>query len=202
MRGRRLESVSEALLSFSGELAAHPLLADTVRVAVVSFADEPTLVLRLSDLTEIRSIPALRPGGSTAWQPLFNMLGKSISADRAQLRRQGVEVLRPVVFLLIDGPPQDIWDTAYDEFRSVSEANVIVIADEEVDSHTIARLKPLRAFRWNSWDGPGPRLLDAVMEIAETLTRSTLVRDEGGGSLHVSPMVPTDDRTIPTDDWL
>jgi uncharacterized protein YegL len=198
MAGQSLGSVERALLDFADELAASPILGDTVRVAIVKFSDHAELVLQLSDLTEVRSIPRLHASGATSLGALFILLERQIPADVRRLRLDGLNVFRPLVLLVTDGNPTDNWRNAYESFDLTAKANLIVIAHEEVDDRIIGEMRTLRTYRWAPWDGPGRMLAEVVIEVAQSLVRSTVVTDPGQTRLPARLVTPVDS----SDEWV
>ncbi len=177
MAGQSLASVEQALLQFADELAASPILGDTVRVAIIEFSDYPEVILPLSDMTRVRAIPRLRARGATNLGALFVFLEKLIRSDIHRLRGEDAQVFRPLVLLLTDGLPTDNWRGAHESFMQTARANLIVIAHEDVDGSFLEQLRALRIYRWTPWDGPGRTLSNVVIEMTQSLVRSTVVTE-------------------------
>ncbi len=113
------------LLDTSGTMAAHektlndtlehvylalvesPRVAEFAHISIISFNTDAHLVLKMTDIEEIRAVPALSCGGLTNFGSAFDLLGERINIDVPALKSAGMAVLRPAVFLLTDGLPTD-----------------------------------------------------------------------------------------------
>ncbi|GAA4232714.1 hypothetical protein GCM10022254_33370 [Actinomadura meridiana] len=107
--------LNETLAEIIKTLYLNPRVSEFVHLSIVTFSSEPTVVLRMTELTKMRQMPVLRCRGGTNFGPLFELLRDRIDIDVPLLQDQGYSVVRPVVFLLTDGAPTDRPTTAWQE---------------------------------------------------------------------------------------
>jgi serine/threonine protein phosphatase PrpC len=94
-----------------------------LRVALLTFADDPFVQLGLSDPATLRELRPPTPGtAGRNWQRVFRKLAEQIAADG---RTQTME--RPVVLFVADGPPDDPdgWREVFDDLVSRFAAVVV-----------------------------------------------------------------------------
>ncbi|MFD0853104.1 hypothetical protein ACFQ07_12765, partial [Actinomadura adrarensis] len=99
------ELLNKTLGNILNTLFSSPRIAEFIQLSILTFASRPSLVLKMTELQELRRIPTVTCAGSSRFAPMFDMLRARIEHDLPLLRRQGYAVLRPVVFLLTDGAP-------------------------------------------------------------------------------------------------
>ncbi|MFI0480848.1 VWA domain-containing protein [Actinomadura sp. 9N215] len=107
--------LNETLAKIINTLYLNPRVSEFVHLSIVTFAAEPTVVVRMTELTKMRQMPVLRCEGATKFGPLFTLLRDRIDMDVPLLQDQGYSVVRPVVFLLTDGAPADRPTSAWQE---------------------------------------------------------------------------------------
>jgi uncharacterized protein YegL len=88
-------------------IAANPVLADLVRIGVITFSDDAEVVIPLGDLRNVDHVPTLVVKGGTSYAAAFRRLRQDIAADIRQLKDDGYKVYRPAVFFITDGAPTD-----------------------------------------------------------------------------------------------
>ena len=179
----RLNSVERAIFRMREELIVSPLLGEKTRIAILEFSDRANLLLPLSDLTELRTIPRLHSSGSTRFGPLFRLLSRIIEQDLRVLHARATVSYRPFIFLIIDSDPVDDWIKSYDAFTSKVHPNLITIALGKVGKSTMRRLHPtMIADFQNVSDGQELelKLFNIFNEYAQSLTNSTMRRTARG----------------------
>lgn len=193
--GTRLEAVQQAIIQLVDELLSSPALGDQVRVGIVAFADHAELVLPLTDLTELPSLPRLYARGSTLFGPLFQRLGRVIDHDLRVLRYQDTSTLRPFVFLITDGAPADRdWERSFQDFDRRTKAQLIVITTGTgwEGSEIWQRLRPVAVYEWNDNHDEvlATRIFGVVNDFARTLTRSVMLPGRHDARPHLPPPYP------------
>lgn len=101
------QTLNETLEHVHLSLVESPRVAEFAHISIISFNTDPHLVLEMTDIEEVRALPALSCGGLTNFGSAFDLLGERINIDVPALRSAGMAVLRPAVFLLTDGLPSD-----------------------------------------------------------------------------------------------
>jgi uncharacterized protein YegL len=188
-------------------IATNPVLADLVRISVISFSDEAEVVIPLGDLRNVSHTPTLTVKGGTSYAAAFRRLREDIEADLGQLRDDGYQVYRPAVFFITDGAPTDEsaeLQTAFEELTDSGFSARPNIIPFGVGTATKAGLEPWifppnRVRSYVRADGADPK--KAINSVAEILLGSIIastssVSEEGeAGGL----VLPDDDEL---GDWL
>jgi uncharacterized protein YegL len=152
-----VDDVESAIARLRDELLMNPVLADQVRVGIISFSDRAELLVPLTDLTASTHLPRLRTHGSTAWGPLFELLTKVITQDLRLLRSQGARIARPQVFMISDGPPMDPWESSFANFVDATGARLsfIAIGFGRDAGALLTQMAPAAVVTTEAGDGPG-----------------------------------------------
>jgi uncharacterized protein YegL len=117
MGGEPIVQLNAGLRTFKDELAADPLAAKRVEVAVLTFGgNAPHLV---ADFTEAASFqpPTLPASGTTPMGAAIRDGIARLGARKETYRTNGVAYYRPWVFLITDGEPTDEYATAAQNVR-------------------------------------------------------------------------------------
>ncbi|MGW2372018.1 MULTISPECIES: vWA domain-containing protein [Kitasatospora] len=111
------EAVLNATLSrLHYNLATNPRVSEFARVSVVAFSTDVHVVIPMSDMEQVPSMPEVICGGRTDYGKTFDRLRECIEQDVSSLRAQHYSVLRPTVFFLTDGGPTDAgWRKSFRE---------------------------------------------------------------------------------------
>ncbi|MER5884619.1 hypothetical protein ABT160_12380 [Streptomyces sp. NPDC001941] len=110
-----LDQLRDCVLSLRGKLLGMPGLASVVRLSVLTYADEARVAVPLTQVEWSTGTPDLQQGGACRWAPLFRRLGELLPLEVERLKEQVDRVIRPTVFLLSVGQPEDgdAWPDAY-----------------------------------------------------------------------------------------
>jgi uncharacterized protein YegL len=112
-------SINEALGNLFDSLAREPAVADTVRIALIQFSTDASVVMPLSNIGDITMVPTLEAGGATNYSAALRLVRQLIPKNVAELRAAGLEVLRPLMFFVTDGSPADpYWQVALEDLIS------------------------------------------------------------------------------------
>src|SRR5689334_12382236 len=95
MAGDPIDSINKALPEIHQEIGGNPVVADKTRFALISFNHEAQVLLPLSDLSDVTSVPGLTAAGGTHYGRAFTLLRTTIEQDVARLKADGHQVLRP-----------------------------------------------------------------------------------------------------------
>ncbi|MGA2829511.1 MAG: VWA domain-containing protein [Streptosporangiaceae bacterium] len=113
MSGPPLDAINASLPEIHSEIGSNPVVADKTRFCLIGFSDTAQVLLPLSNLSAISSIPALQVAGGTNYSSAFDLLYDTIDEDVKQLKNNKDQVYRPAVFFLSDGQPGDDWEDSY-----------------------------------------------------------------------------------------
>ena len=201
MTGRLVE-VGHLLDAFQDELLCSPMLGDRVRLCVVGFSEFAQIVLPLSDLTEIATLPKLPASQGVRFAPMFDLLTRRTASDVLANISAGNSVDWPMVLIITDCIPNDYgWERAYEAlYRSSRPRMLLFITEsEKIDDETLldleeilslSALQVLAADKDNSLTG---WILDTLMEYVDglTLSKQTIYYPEH--DTHTGFLIPPED---------
>jgi uncharacterized protein YegL len=150
---QRIDALNGAVAATCDAAASHPVVADRVRLAIMSFASEAEIVMPLSDLGLLDELPRLVPRGLTSYAAAFNLLRATIERDAAQLVADGFRVFRPAVFLLTDGQPTDSpteWRSSLSRLldaRFPHRPNVVAFGFGDANDEILAEIATIAAYQ-------------------------------------------------------
>ena len=122
MSGDPVEAVNEGIKQLCQTIGRDPLVDDMARVGIISFSDSAEVLLPLTQISQVGTIPACVTKGSTSYRAAFLKLKDEIDADVTNLKNNDAKVGRPVVFFISDGAPNpEDWLSAHTAL--VEEAN-------------------------------------------------------------------------------
>ncbi|MEU1705112.1 VWA domain-containing protein [Streptomyces sp. NPDC005706] len=196
MAGGGVDAINTALPELHQEISTNPSVADKTRFALIGFSTQASVLQPLADLSELTQLPSLSAGGVTSFGSAFRLLKSTIEKDVANLKAEGHDVYRPVVFFLSDGIPTDEgWQTDLKELNSFRYApKIIAFGISDADTATITEVANYKAFiqQDNSISAAM-----ALREFASSFTRSivnsaTSMASKGGEGfdLQVDDHVP------------
>ncbi|MGW4563036.1 vWA domain-containing protein [Streptomyces sp. NPDC004561] len=196
MAGGGVDAINSALPDLHQEISTNPSVADKTRFALIGFSTQASVLQPLADLSELTQLPSLSAGGVTSFGAAFRLLKNTIERDVAELKADGHDVYRPVVFFLSDGIPTDEgWRTDLKELNSFRYApKIIAFGISDAERSTITEVANFKAFIQQD-DSISPAM--AIREFASSLTRSivssaTSMAAQGGEGfeLQVEEQIP------------
>lgn len=114
-----IDAINQGLADLFESLLLEPTVADTIRIALIQFSSDATLVMPLTDVHNVRTTPNLQAHGTTNYGAAFSLVRQLVPHDVAELRAAGLRVLRPMMFFMTDGYPTDgSWQATLQELRS------------------------------------------------------------------------------------
>jgi uncharacterized protein YegL len=186
MKGEPVQAINDALEELYQELHDNPAVTDKVRFCLIGFATEPEVLLPLSDLGEVDSMPGLEAEGWTYYGKAFELLRSTIEQDVQRLKAQGHDVLRPAVFFLSDGAPTvdntEDWRDNHAALVSstfTARPNIVAFGMGQCDPDTIRAVATFKAFIQKD-DSVQPA--QALREFAVALTRSIVTSAKNIGA--------------------
>lgn len=99
--------LNTTLAKIINTLYASPRIAEFIHLSIVTFSTAPHVVLPMREIAKLTRMPAVKCRGATNFGPAFELLRDRIELDIPAMSAAGVQVLRPVIFLLTDGAPSD-----------------------------------------------------------------------------------------------
>lgn len=99
--------LNDAIENLYDVLITRPAISEFAHISIISFNNDAEVVLQMTSLQALDSLPVLSTGGVTNFESVVALLQERIYADLPALNSSGLAVLRPVAFLLTDGQPTD-----------------------------------------------------------------------------------------------
>ncbi|WP_150241580.1 vWA domain-containing protein [Nocardiopsis quinghaiensis] len=172
MDGVPVQAINDALPDLHRTIGANPVVSDKAHFAIIAFNHESKVLLPLSDLSDVDSLPALQASGGTSYGEAFRLLRETITQDVDRLKQAGHKVYRPAVFFLSDGYPGDSdWDVAYKQVTDLSwgpHPNILAFGFGQADPQVIQQVATVQAFMADGTLNPA----QALQEFARSLTNS------------------------------
>jgi uncharacterized protein YegL len=194
MAGKPLDAINDSLPEIHSEIGSNPGVADKTKFCLIGFSDTAQVLLPLSNLSEISSIPALQVAGGTNYTSAFDLLHDTIADDVQQLKNNGDQVYRPAVFFLSDGQPGDDWEGSYKRVIDPSwpyHPNVLAFGFGQIDAATLQHVATVRAFIADGSMGPAEALREFAQSLIQSIVNSGSKPAQGGGlTLAVPDDVP------------
>ncbi|MDX3532182.1 VWA domain-containing protein [Streptomyces sp. ID05-39B] len=193
--------LNETLLTIYDTLYTTPQLSEFIHLSVVSFNTMPHVVASMTDIEALESLPTVSCGGWTNVGPMCELLRARITEDVSALAGDGVQVLRPVVFLLTDGLPTDkpsgAWKQHLDALQDRSWKpwpHIITYGFGDASESVLSTIATAAAY---IAEDPGGDNGEALSQAMSSLLNS-LVASARAQSLQV-PEEVAGYRTLPTD---
>lgn len=198
-----VDAINKCLPDLHHEIGSNPVVADKTRFCIISFNHQAQVLLPLADLSNLTSMPAMAASGGTDYGNAFNLLRDTIERDVSQLKKDGHQVLRPAVFFLTDGQPNDAdWHTGYQRVTDPSwgpRPNILAFGFGHANVATITQIATVRAFEYNGTLSPAQALQEFAQSLIRSIVRSgTTANADGSMSLALPNEVPGF-TTIPAD---
>jgi uncharacterized protein YegL len=191
MSGGPIEAINDSLPKIHAEIGSNPVVADKTRFCLIGFNQHAQVLLPLSDLSVITSMPGLQANGGTSYGAAFDLLYDTITNDVAELKKNQNQVFRPAVFFLSDGQPGDSWEAAYKRVTDPSwplHPNILAFGFGAADPETLRQVATVKAFIADGTMGPE----QALREFAQSLIRSIVNSGTKSASGAVTLAVPDD----------
>lgn len=204
MSGGPIDAINKSLPELHQEIGGNPVVADKTRFALISFNHQAQVLLPLSDLSTVSSVPGLTASGGTNYEAVFNLLYDTISQDVAKLKADGHQVLRPAVFFLTDGQPNDTneWPAAYQRVTDPNwgpRPNILAFGFGQADYTIIQQVATVRGFIADGTLGPAQALQEFAQSLIRSIVRSGTSADANGGMSLAMPDKVPGFTTIPAD---
>jgi uncharacterized protein YegL len=186
MIGESIDAINKGLKQLFQAIHNDPVVDAKARVGIISFNDQAKVILPLSQLTTITSIPGCVASGSTSYSSVFNLLKSEIESDIPRLKADGFRVHRPFVFFMSDGEPNpEDWRTPLSQLTGVNfkfRPNIVSFGVAGADPSIIKEVstpitvgagkKQSFAFLAEVGVDPGPALSEIMKFITGTIVSS------------------------------
>ena len=107
MLGEGITALNKGLTSMHAAILGDPITRDKCLLSIIQFNQKAELVLELQDTAALPSLPRISADGLTNYGAAFHALRAAIDSDIKRLDANGESLLRPLVFMISDGSPND-----------------------------------------------------------------------------------------------
>ncbi|WP_238431738.1 vWA domain-containing protein [Streptomyces cavernae] len=157
-------------------LSTSPRVSEFAHMSIVVFSHEPIMVLEMTDLAYVPSMPSVVCGGGTHYGKAFDLVRQRIDLDIPALSAQGKAVLRPAVFFLTDGEPMDSdWHGSFRALvapGSKRRPHVITYGFGSADPAVLGKVATKAAFVATGATDQNEALSHAISSLVNTLVAS------------------------------
>jgi uncharacterized protein YegL len=193
MSGPPIQEFNDSLPKIHAEIGSNPVVADKTRFCLIGFNSNAQVLLPLSDLSTITSMPGLQASGGTSYGAAFDLLYDTITRDVTQLKGDQNQVYRPAVFFLSDGQPGDHWEASYKRVTDPSwplHPNILAFGFGTADPHTLQQVATVKAFIADGSMGPEQALKEFAQSLIRSIVNSGTQSASGTVTLSVPDNVP------------
>jgi uncharacterized protein YegL len=124
MAGQPIEDVRMGLRALISDLQGDPQALETAWLSVITFESTAKQAVPLTDIGSFQE-PNLDAGGTTAMGDALKMLMKCIDREVRKPTAGQKGDYKPLVFLMTDGMPTDVWISAADDVKRRRIGNIV-----------------------------------------------------------------------------
>jgi len=107
MLGDGIRALNVGINEVHRAIISDPIARDKCLLSVIQFNQRADIVFDLQDSSIVSSMPSINADGLTNYGSAFQTLRQTIDRDFARLSAGGDSPLRPLVFMITDGAPND-----------------------------------------------------------------------------------------------
>jgi len=107
MLGEGIRALNVGINEVHRAIISDPIARDKCLLSVIQFNQRADIVFDLQDSSIVSSMPSINADGLTNYGSAFQTLRQTINRDFARLSAGGDSPLRPLVFMITDGAPND-----------------------------------------------------------------------------------------------
>ncbi|WP_440065571.1 vWA domain-containing protein [Streptosporangium sp. OZ121] len=177
MGGDPIDAINRELANLYNEIASNPVVADKVRLGIIGFHTTADVILPLTDLNEVRSIPELTAQGVTNYGAAFSLLRDTIEQDIKELKQAGHVPFRPTVFFLTDGLPTDDWHAEHRRLTDPgfsARPTILAFGFGDAEPATLREVMTFRAFIADDGATPDKALREFAKQLLKSVVNSAI----------------------------
>ncbi len=127
MTGQPIEQVRQGLRALLDDLSTEPMAIETVYLSVITFHSTAQQLIPLTELMLFKE-PQIQASGTTALGAALQLLKTCLETEVRKNTESQKGDWKPLVFLMTDGLPTDVWKDAADNLKKQNIANLITFA--------------------------------------------------------------------------
>jgi len=194
MAGAPIDAINNAMPELHHEIGTNPVVADKTQFGIIGFSDSAEVLLELSDLSQVTSLPTVAHKGGTSYASALRCVKDQIELDIERLKREGHSVYRPVVFFLTDGHPSADWRAEWDALVSEQfnyRPHIVAFGiGNQVDASVISAIATFRAFIDDGTMSPAMALREFAVALTKSIVMSGSKSQGDGMTLQTPEEVP------------
>lgn len=197
MGGAPIDSLNDALPGLHAAVTTDPFLADIARFGIIGFSDDASVIFPLTDLANVTGFPKLFPRALTNFGSAFKLIRETIDQDIANLKSEGVQPHRPLVFFFSDGEPTDMgWEKELQHLHDPSwnyHPNVVSFGLGDANPTVMKQIATIQAYIQNQdgYQDPGAAITSMVNAVTQSVVSSAAsIRDGQGPQVLLPQSVP------------
>lgn len=126
MSGKPIDELNQGLRQFIRETSDDEAASRSVELEVITFDSSANVAMPFTAILDVEKNPdPLVASGYTSMGAGIRMALNDLKARRKLYRDNGISSYRPWVILMTDGGPNDDWEKAAEEMRSLGESGKI-----------------------------------------------------------------------------
>jgi uncharacterized protein YegL len=191
----QFSTLHEGLVSLREQMEESPAAAAAVRFSMILFGSTVQTMMKIEDFNEISNVPSFSDLGLTNYTIVFQELARQIPLDVNLLKGENYRVLRPAVFFLTDGYPNDggDWRPAYAQLMNEANKwrpNIMAFGVGAADADTVKEIasRPQYAFIAVAGADMGLALGEFMAALQRSVVSSGISVNAGGGLLVADPV--------------
>jgi uncharacterized protein YegL len=127
MTGEPIEAVRQGVKALLADLRSDPQALETAYLSVITFNNSAQQLCPLTELTSFTE-PTLAASGTTALGEALKLLETSLDREVRKSTQTQKGDWKPLVFIMTDGQPTDVWQDAADRVKQKRVGNIIACA--------------------------------------------------------------------------
>jgi uncharacterized protein YegL len=187
-------TLHDGLTSLREKMEESPAAAAAVRFSMILFGSRVQTPMKIADFNEITDVPSFGNLGRTNFTIVFQELVKQIPLDVTLLKGENYRVLRPAVFFLTDGYPNEGGDWTQAHAQLVSESNtwrpnIMSFGVGAADAATVKAVASRPQYSFIAIEGAdmGLALGEFMAALQRSVVSSGISVSAGGGLLVADP---------------
>jgi len=168
--------LNQTLVNLFDTLQANPRVSEFAHLSIIAFSTTPHLVLEMTDIDKVDTLPQVACNGATNYGAAFGMVQDRINADLPDLRAAGLSTLRPIVFFMTDGEPTDHdWEKAFELLVDKSwprHPHVVTYGFGQATPEVLKKVATKAAFIANEFSADQDALASALSSLVNTIVKS------------------------------
>lgn len=169
--------VNDSLRHIHETVVTTPAVSEFAHMSLISFNTDAHLLLEMTDIEHVTSLPRLVCDGMTNYGLAFDLVRARIDVDLPAIAASGKRSFRPAVFVITDGAPTDSadWEASFNRLVDPSwprHPHVITFGIGAASEAVLAKVATRRAFIAQESIKQDHALAEALASLLNSLVNS------------------------------